>query len=258
MRHSNFSITEFRKSNVRVNDTDFAKGVFGSILKGCKICSNQRIAVKKVSSKCQLVDVQAECKTAMVMAGHENVLFVFGFMAPRYILMEILCEANESCCPTLRKLLAHWTVLLRTVIKIATDISIAIYELHVKGLLHNDLHSGNILVRNSSHVKIINFAKSSLVTDPLRYDIKPQSKQYERFDTVHLFLAYELRNIRGSYQSVASDVYSDGYNIDSIANYLKSYQKTLLAVDMMTKSREERPHLRCCISALEKMKLDSL
>ena len=92
--------------------------------------------------------------------------------------MELFCKANGSCCPTLRKFLAHCTVPLRTVIKIVTDTCIAIHDLH-KGLLHNDLHSGNRLVRNSSHVKIINFGKSTLVTDPLKYDIEPRSKEYE-------------------------------------------------------------------------------
>ena len=118
LRHLNFSITEFHKSNVRVNDTAFAKGVFGNVFKGCIISSNQRIAVKKVSSKCRLVDVQAECKKAMVMAAHENFLFVFGFMAPRYILIELLCETNGSCCPSLRKFLAHCTAPLRTAKKL--------------------------------------------------------------------------------------------------------------------------------------------
>ena len=153
--------------------------------------------------------------------------------------------------------MAHCTIPLRTAIKIGIDICIAIHELHVKGLLHNDLHSGNILVRNSSLIKIIDFGKSTLVTDPLRYDIEPQSKQHERFNTVHLFLAYELGNIRGPFQSIASDVYSIGYNIDSIAKSLKSHQMTLLAVDMMLKSPEERPHLKRCTSALEKVSLDS-
>ena len=80
LRHLNFNINKFRKSNVRVNDTAFAKGVFGSVFKGCIISLNQRIAVKKVFRKCRLVDVQSECKKAM--AGHENFSFVFGFMAP--------------------------------------------------------------------------------------------------------------------------------------------------------------------------------
>ena len=229
--------------------------MFDSVFKGCIISLNQRIAVKKVSSKCRLVDALAERKKAMVMADHENFLFVFGFMVPRYILMELLCETNESCCPALRKFLAHCSVPLRTAIKIAIDICIAIHELHVKGLLHNDLHSGNILVRNSSHVKIIDFGKSTLVTYPLRYDIELQSKQHERFNTVQLFLAYELRNIRGSFQNIASDVYSVGYNIDSIPKSLKSHQMTLLAVNMMSKSPEEKPYLRRCITALEKMNL---
>ena len=193
----------------------------------------------------------------MAMTGHENFPFVFDFMAPWCILMELLCEANGSCCPTLGNFLAHCTAPLRTAVKIAIDICIAIHGLHVKGSLHNDIHSGNILVRNSSHVKIIDFGKSTLVTNPLRYHIEPQSKQHERFNTVHLFLPNELRNILGTFQSIASDVYSVGYNIDSIAKSLKSHQMTLLAVDMMLKSPEERPHLKRCTSALEKVSLDS-
>ena len=143
--------------------------------KGCIISSNQRIVVKNVSSECQLADVQAECKKAMVLAGHENFLFAFGFMAPQYYLMKLFCEANGSCCTTLRKFLAHCEVPLRTAIKIATDISIAIHELHVSGLLHNDLHSrkkfSNILVRNSSDLKIIDFRKSNIVIEALKYNI---------------------------------------------------------------------------------------
>ena len=140
----------------------------------------------QMCTECQilwkLVDVQAECKKAMAMAGQENFLFVFGFVAPQYILMEFFCEANGWCCPTLRKVLPHCTVLLRTAIKIATNICIAIHDLHVRGLLHNDLHSGNILVWNASHVKMINFGKWTLVTDPLKYDIVSRSKHYERFN----------------------------------------------------------------------------
>ena len=226
--------------------------------KGCIISSNQRIVVKNVSSECQLADVQAECKKAMVLAGHENFLFAFGFMAPQYYLMKLFCEANRSCCTTLRKFLAHCEVPLRTAIKIATDISIAIHELHVSGLLPNDLHSGNILVRNFSDLKIIDFGKSNIVIEALKYNIEPKSKQHERFNTMHLFLAYELRNIHVSYQSIASDVYSVGYNIDSITKSLKSQQMTLLAMDVIWKSSNERPYLRHCISAFEKMNLDSL
>ena len=244
LRHLNSSITEFRKSDARVNDTAFAKGVFGSVFKGCIISSNQRSAVEKVSNKCRLVDVQAECKKVMVMAGHENFLFVFGFVAPRFFLMELLCNASGSFCPKLGKFFKHCNVPLRTATKIAIDICIAIHELHVKGLLHNDLHFENILLRNFSHVKIIDFGKSTLVTDPLRYDIELQLKQRERINTVHLFLAYGLRNIRGSFQSIASDVHSVGLNIDSTAKSLKSHQMTLLAVDMMSKSPEERLNLR--------------
>lgn len=69
LRNLNFSITQFCKSNVRVNDAAFAKGVFDSVFKGCIISLNQQITVKKVSSKCRLVDVLAEYKMARVING---------------------------------------------------------------------------------------------------------------------------------------------------------------------------------------------
>ena len=40
LRHLNFSITEFRKSNARVNDAAFTKGVFGGVFKQCIISLN--------------------------------------------------------------------------------------------------------------------------------------------------------------------------------------------------------------------------
>ena len=55
---------------------------------------------------------------------------------------------------------------------------------------------------------MLDFGKSSFFTDLLKYDTESQSKQYERFNTVRLFLAYELRSISGSYQSIALHVYS--------------------------------------------------
>lgn len=53
-------------------------------------------------------------------------------------------------------------------------------------------------------------------------------------------------------------MYSVGYNIDSIVNSSKSQQMTLLAVNMMSEPLEQRSQLKFCVSALEKMNLDSL
>ena len=111
--------------------------------------------MKKVSTKRGLVDAQVECKKAMAVAERKSL--IFRFMAGRYILMDLFREENRSCCPTLRKFLSHGAVSLQTAIKIATDMCIVVHELHVKGLLHSDLHSGNILVRYSSHVEIVDF-----------------------------------------------------------------------------------------------------
>ena len=71
-------------------------------------------------------------------------------------------------------------------------------------------------------LKIINFGKSTLVTDPLKNDKEPWYKQYERFNTDLLFLAYNIHNNHRSYQSIAWDVYSIGYNIDFLLNIWKA------------------------------------
>lgn len=167
-----FRITEFQKSNISVNNTAFAKVVFSSIFKCDTIISYQRAAVKKVFSKCWLVQVE--------------ILFVFGILTPQYILVKLFCMGNGSCCLTLRKFMTCCTIPLWTTIKYHQHKHyIAFYELHVKRLLHNDLCSENTVVKNFSHVKILDFEKSTLV-------IEPRSKQYERFNTVLLFLEYEL------------------------------------------------------------------
>ena len=55
----------------------------------CPMCTEYQILWK-------LVDVQPECKKAMVMAGQENFLFVLGFMAPQYILMEFSAKQMDD------------------------------------------------------------------------------------------------------------------------------------------------------------------
>lgn len=47
-----------------------------------------------------------------------------------------------------------------------------------------------------------------------------------------------LRNIPGSYQPIASDVYSLGYNLDKIARAVKNEGMTLLAVNMRSETPE--------------------
>ena len=43
----------------------------------------------------------------------------------------------------------------------------AIYSLHLKGVIHNDLPGNNILIRKRKYVKLIDFGKCTLAEDPV-------------------------------------------------------------------------------------------
>ena len=46
--------------------------------------------------------------------------------------------------------------------------------------MHNDLHSGDILVKYNRYVKIIDFGKRTMTDDPIVYFIKPGTDKQKR------------------------------------------------------------------------------
>ena len=67
------------------------------------------------------------------------------------------------------------------------------------------------MIRDSKFVKIIDFGKCTMQNAPLKYNIKPGSERQKQCNKYHLHLAYELRNIPHSKQSIYTDIYSVGY-----------------------------------------------
>ena len=95
------------------------------------------------------------------------------------------------------------------------------FVLHVKCMVHIDLHSRNILLRNRQFVKIIDFGKACMVENPPVYNIKPSSEKQKRYNKFHAHLGYGLRNIPGSASSVQSEVLSIGYNFSNFGITVK-------------------------------------
>ena len=60
-------------------------------------------------------------------------------------------------------------------IAVLVDIYLTLKFTHDKGLLHNDLHSKNVLLRDKKFDKVIDFGKASLMEDPVVYNITPGS-----------------------------------------------------------------------------------
>ena len=173
------------------------------------------------------------------MAGNPYFPYVFGMIKPDSIIFEYICENNGMPSPTLYDFLAQTSLPQHKLVIIGIDICKAVHHLHIKGLLHNDLHPRNILIRNKLNVKIIDLGKPTMISDPVKYTIEVGSKRHEKFNTVHRFLAHELRNVPDSYQTVTADIYSLGHNIDFIARSCKNTRMTSLAVNMMNKVPEK-------------------
>ena len=82
--------------------------------------------------------------------------------------------------------------------EVCLDIVRAIYSLHLKGIIQNDIHCNNILIRKREYVKLIGFGKCTLAEDPVTYSIKPGSDKQMFYSKYHCHLAYELRHVPGS------------------------------------------------------------
>ena len=97
----------------------------------------------------------------------------------------------------------------------------AIYSLHLKGIMHNDINCITILIRNREYVKLIDFGKCTLAEDPLTYSIKPGSDNPKFYNKYHCHLAYEFCHVPGSKVCFKADIYSVGYIFRRISNRCK-------------------------------------
>ena len=78
-------------------------------------------------------------------------------------------------------------------------ISCDLLELHIRGLVGNDLYWCNILIRNG---KFVNSIDTTVVEDPVTYFVKADTDKHKRHDPYNCsniyHIAYELWNLPGS------------------------------------------------------------
>ena len=138
---------------------------------------NLNVAIKFTNKHSELQDVKAEASVMRELAGSPYFPFFYGVYDIKHIIMEYV--GGHS----LRELLSdtytvnHWR-------EICMDLTRGLSVLHDKNILHNDLHPGNIMIRNLRYVRIIDFGKATLISDPVTYNIKLGSKTQERLQQV--------------------------------------------------------------------------
>ena len=252
----NTVVAQFKQKDVFVFTGNTKSGVFGTVSQGFISSIQQKVAVKQFSERSTLLDVFVEAKITSHLASLSGGIyfpFVYGVLNSKALLLEFIGEGN-SFSPTFHDVLESTVLLKAKWVHVLLELCKAVRFMHDKGILHNDLHSRNIILRNKEYVKIIDFGKATLVSDPLRYEIRPGSEKQKRYNAVHCHIAYELRNVRGSYQSIESDVFTLGYNCDMIATKTKFEKLMLISTKMIAKAPSDRPKLSKIMYCLESLK----
>lgn len=229
---------------------ELGEGVYGTLQHGILRSMRQNVAIKTFKDNCSRADVLAEASVLREMSGHPQFPYFFGLVEPRKLLMEYI--GSETTSPSLRAVLrngivfSHWK-------GVCMDLVRALKELHNRGILHNDLHPGNILIRELKYVKLIDFGKSTLIEDPVTYKIKPGSEKHKRYNTYHRHLAHELRNVPGSVTTCSSDIYSLGYNFEKISSHVECSKLASVAAKMISANLKERPDLPQILMQLSRL-----
>ena len=60
-----------------------------------------------------------------------------------------------------------------------------------------------------------------MIDAPITYNIENGPKKNEKYNKCHLHLAYEIRNVKGTKQSICTDTYLVIYLLKSIGQYEK-------------------------------------
>jgi len=124
----------------------------------------------------------------------------------------------------------------------------ALYFIHSKEYLHNDLKADNVIINegnNSLHPIIIDFGKSTTLPKSKVYLLSPRDQ--ERYRKFHKHIAPEV--VRGTHpQSQASDVYALGLLLSLLCKY-EPLRK--LAFSCINGTREKRPTTRHLVAELQ-------
>ena len=215
------TLQTFDESTVTELDANIpqCKGVFGEI-RLARI-NYMGISCAKKLIRGSFADIRAEALVMHHVSGNSCFPYFFGLQKPGALLMEFVSGRKTLNAPptTLSSVLGKKVLFKKDWYSVCRQLVDGLMFLHDKGILHNDLHGKNILIRHTKIPCIIDFGKATLIRSPLVYDSVPDSKEQKLFNSVHKHLAYELRNVPNSPQTTQTDVYSLGYNFKNICRF---------------------------------------
>ena len=238
-------IPRFENGTVAISTDILGRGQFGTVKKARIHKLGITVAAKISNSNAyHKKAVLAETIVGLTLSGHDNFPFCFGLLHDNTILMELFSGSSDL----LSRLNSGITVMeLRDT---CLGVLKAIEFMHHKKLLHNDIKADNVVLAQTT--KVIDFGKATLISRPRQYNILPGSKENLKYNKFHRHLAHELRNLPGSKQSVATDLYSIGYLFKHSAAYI-SYQP-IIELGRLMKCIEPASRISI-VNAIDKMKM---
>lgn len=212
---------------------------------------------------------------------HPNVLFFVGVVIPKTpkqlretgasLVTEFCMIDGQSV--TLGKLLRQHHHLQNLIndhdlqLRIVLDIVSGLKHIHQAGILHNDLHTGNVLMKQNLGCSRItpvigDFGLSSTFTTGQKYRLVPSTGQSleearKEFHGHHPHIAPEAIDI--SWPNTKTDIYSLGYLIKVYAQVLSATRNSLGPIGNECQRREpqERPDLARIYSSVLTLIADS-
>ena len=200
-------------------------------------------------------DVFGEVITGLTLSGAKYFPYVYGLLNDFSILMEYFGELTPTgpdACPNLWQRIKKKPSHLELKAMLSDVVNAVIY-LHDEKILHNDLKADNFILAKDC-VKLIDFGKATLLTSPKIYSIPLGSDLAKRYNKYHRHLAYELRNIPGSKQSILTDTFSLGYMFKHMAAIVCCDEIVSLGKHMKVKEPEFRTPLKKALQVLHKLK----
>ena len=216
----------FGESNIITCKDTKLHGVFGKISLVTVANLPEMYLVKKEVSlkKSKQIDVIAEAKVMHALSGHILFPYCFGFVRPNILISQFVGEIDDNgniSTQTISKMMFLESICKHGWLLICNQVLDGIKFMHDLNILHNDIKADNIVLYGprASKVKIVDFGKCTLVTDPVTYNLS--SAESAKYNERHRYLAHELRNLPLCKQNKLTDVYSIGYMFKHIGHYQK-------------------------------------
>ncbi|KAG0151707.1 hypothetical protein CROQUDRAFT_36365, partial [Cronartium quercuum f. sp. fusiforme G11] len=134
------------------------QGLFGSVWLAYDIKAKANYAIKVLESSFTMMN-EIDNEISAYKAG-KDCIFVVDFIGSSFaggrsfIVMELVQGRTLADC-NMAKGGINWTCSDARIV--VSEIAIALDYMHTRGISHSDLHSGNILLNDHGHVKLIDF-----------------------------------------------------------------------------------------------------